>query len=97
MIDRIFDRIYEGSVDVYDYFTGEKLDISDVRKMEKQDGFGRENIGKIQFTENWYFDPASLDIRKEVVSIVPGYAYLAGDSTIISYRAAFRLDILPAK
>lgn len=95
MIDQVFERIYEGSAEVYDYFSGEKLNPSDIRKMEKQEGYGRENIAKIQFTENWYFDPETLEIEKEIISIVPGYEYRSGDG-LISYRAAFKLDLTPA-
>ena len=96
MIDQIFSKIYDGSAQAYEYFTGEKLDPSDIRKMEKKEGYGRENIAKIQFTENWFFNPETLEIDKEIISIVPGYEYRSGDSMIISYRAAFRLDLPPS-
>lgn len=93
MIDRIFEAIYDGSVEVYDYHSGELLTRGDIRKMEQQEGFGRNNIGKIQFTENWYFNPANLQIEKEIISIVPGYESRSSDGMFIGYRAGFRLDL----
>lgn len=93
MIDRIFESIYDSSVEVFDYFTGEKLSPGDVRSMEKQDGFERNKIGKIQFTENWYFNSQNLQIEKEIISIVPGYESRSSDGTFIGYKAAFRLDL----
>jgi hypothetical protein len=93
MIDRIFEAIYSGTVIAYDYHTGEKLTPRDIRNMEKQEGLTRDNIGKIQFTENWYFNPENLQIEKEIISIVPGYESRSSDGMFIGYRAAFRLDI----
>lgn len=93
MIDNIFEAIYNGTIEVYDYHTGEKLKPGDIRKMESREGFEREKLGKIQFTENWYFNPETFDIEKEVLSIVPGYESRSSDGTFIGYRAAFRFDL----
>jgi len=93
MINSLFESIYNDKVEVFDYHSGEKMSISDVKKMENSEGFEREKIGKIQFTENWYYNPDNLKMEKEIVSIVPGYESRSSDGLIISYKAAFRLDM----
>lgn len=91
MVNDIFDAIYNQELKVFDYFTGSPLSSGEVKKMERSEGLNRDKIGKIQFTENWYFNRESLEIEKEIVSIVPGYESRSIDG-IISYKAAFRLD-----
>lgn len=93
MIDTFFEAIYDRSIQVFDYHTGEPLGPGDVRQMENQDGFERYKIGKIQFTENWYFNSSNLQIEKEIISIVPGYESRTSDGMLIGYKAAFRLDL----
>lgn len=93
MIDRIFESVYNGKVRVYDYHTGAEMNPGEIRRMEQAEGNDRSNIGKIQFTENWYFDPASLQLEKEIISMVPGYESRSSDGTFVGYRAAFRLDL----
>jgi len=93
MVSEIFNAVYEEKVKVYDYHTGEKLSPGQVREKELQQGYDRNNLGKIQFTENWFYNPASMKIDKEVTSIVLGYENRTIDGKLIGYWAAFRLDL----
>jgi len=93
MISELFNAVYTGRIQAYDYHTGKKLSPEEVRKTELQAGFDRNNIGKIQFTENWYYNPGTMDIEKEVISIVLGYENREIDGTLIGYKAAFQLDL----
>lgn len=92
MISELFNAVYTEKIKAYDYHTGKRLSPDEVRKTELTPGFDRNNIGKIQFTENWYYDPATMDIEKEIVSIVLGYESREIDGTLIGYMAAFKLD-----
>jgi hypothetical protein len=92
MISELFNAVYTEKIQAYDYHTGKKLSPDEIRKTELIPGFDRNNIGKIQFTENWYYNPATMDIEKEIVSIVLGYEDREIDGTLIGYKAAFKLD-----
>ncbi|MBS0012045.1 MAG: hypothetical protein KFF49_11575 [Bacteroidales bacterium] len=92
MISELFNAVYTEKITAYDYHSGRKLSASDVRKAEMQTGFERNNIGKIQFTENWYYNTASMDIEKEIISLVLGYENRDIDGTLIGYEAVFKLE-----
>lgn len=92
MIDELFNAVYTEKMNAYDYHTGKRLSPDEVRQAELRPGFDRNNIGKIQFTENWYYDPLTMVIDKEVVSVVLGYEKREIDGTLIGYEAAFKLN-----
>lgn len=93
MISELFNAVYTEKIKAYDYHTGKRLTPDEVREFELTPGFDRNNIGKIQFTENWYYNTGTMDIKKEIVSIVLGYENREIDGTLIGYIAAFKLDL----
>ena len=93
MVDKLFESIYNGELETRDYHTGKDLSVNDIRQIEKQEGFERNNIGKIQFTEDWYFDPVTLEIEKKVELIVFGYRTVSEDIERVGYMAAFEIII----
>lgn len=95
MVGALFEAIYSGSADATDYFTGEKIKPSRLKKLEERDEYRRSDIAKLQFTENWYFNPETLDIEKDVIAIVPGYRYTTetGDVPATGYRALFSITL----
>ena len=93
MVSEIFNSVYEGKVSVYEYHTGERLSAEQVREKELQQGYDRNNLGKIQFTENWYYNTLNMEIEKVVKTIVLGYENRTIDGKLIGYSAAFRLDL----
>jgi len=93
MVNALFDAVYSGKVKVTDYHSGKNLSTKNLEKLEQEPGFERENIGKIQFTEKWHFNRSSLEIEKEVISLVIGYENRdPADGTLIGYIAAFKMD-----
>lgn len=95
MVSALFEAIYSGSADATDYFTGEKIKLSRLKKLEETGEYHRSDIAKLQFTENWYFNLVTLEIEKDVISIVPGYRYTAemGDVPATGYRALFSITL----
>jgi len=91
LIDSLFDLVYSEKVIAYDFFTNEILRAKDVKKMESEAGYSRNHIGKIQFTERWYFDKSSQQFKKEVISLVLGYELLNQDSTLRGYKPVFKI------
>ncbi len=93
MINNLFDQIYNGSLIVYDYHTGEPMSAKDVKDLEKEYNNDRSKIGKLSFTEDWYFTPSSGSISKITKSVVLGYELYNNDGKVYGYRAAFKASL----
>ena len=93
MISELFNAVYTDRIKAYDYHSGKRLSSDEIRETELKPGFDRNNIGKIQFTENWYYNTVTMKIEKEIVTIVLGYENREIDGTLIGYKAAFKLDL----
>jgi hypothetical protein len=91
MIDSLFESLYSGELKARDYHSGKELSPQDIKIIEKQEGFERNNIGKIQFTEDWYFSPSDNNIEKRVETIVFGYKTNTEDRIGVGYMAAFEI------
>ncbi|MFP4019505.1 MAG: hypothetical protein ACLFNJ_03740 [Bacteroidales bacterium] len=91
VIDRVFEAVYEKELQPYDYFTGEKLSVKDIKKLERKKEFSRDKIGKIQFEETWNFDANNLRMVKAVKSIMLSYEVYREDSTFRGYKPAFKV------
>lgn len=92
MINAIFNRIYDNTLTVYDYHSGQPLSADDVRDFEKEFNNDRTRIGKLSFTEDWYYNTAANSVRKVTRSVVFGYEN-PGDGGRMGYIAAFRADL----
>ena len=73
LIDKVFENVYNGRIIAYDYFTGEKLSLEQIAKMEKEGIFTRKDISKIQFSERWIWDESIVQLRKELISMTIAY------------------------
>jgi len=93
MIQGIFNRIYEGTLTVYDYHSGEPLTAADVKKIEGEFKNDRSKIGKLSFTEDWYYFPAENRVEKKAKSVTFGYELYNNLGKVYAYRAAFRADL----
>lgn len=91
MIDKLFESLYSGELKARDYHSGKELGSGDIKKIEKQAGFERSNIGKIQFTEDWYYNPLEKKIEKKIKVIVFGYKTATQDRLGVGYMAAFEI------
>jgi len=91
MINDLFEGLYSGILKARDYHSGKELSARDIKLIEKQEGFERSNIAKIQFTEDWYYNPATKDIEKEIVLLVFGYKTLTEDLAGEGYMASFEI------
>ncbi len=91
MINDLFESLYSGELKARDYHSGKELASGDIRKIENRPGFERSNIGRIQFTEDWYYNPAKKEIEKKVRQIVFGYKTDTEDRLGVGYMAAFEI------
>lgn len=93
MVNGIFERVYDGTLTVYDYHSGEVLTANDVKKIEAEFKNDRTKIGKLSFTEDWYYLPATNKLEKRARSVVFGYELYNNLGKVYAYRAAFRADL----
>jgi len=91
MVNDIFTSIYKGKLIARDYHTGQPLKVQDIREFEK-DFTDRSRIGKLSFTENWYYDPATFSVTKKVKSIAFGYELLNNEGKVFGYKAVFSIE-----
>ena len=93
LVEGIFSRIYDGSLTVYDYHSGEPLSRDDVKKIEGEFKNDRTKIGKLSFTEDWYYYPEENRLDKRAKSVTFGYELYNNLGKVYAYRAAFRADL----
>lgn len=94
-IDSLFSLVYEGKATAYDYFSNEKMSLKQVKTMEKEEDFSRDRIGKIQFSEAWYFNKQAETLHKEVFSIALGYELYSDSGEFRGYKPVFKLYLNP--
>ncbi len=89
LIEAVFSAVYSKKADAFNYHTDEKMSIEDIKYLESQEDFKRQNIGKIQFEEDWYFDTKNLIMGKKVHSILLAYEVYDSFNQVIGYKAGF--------
>jgi hypothetical protein len=65
--------------------------LSEVRSIEGQQDFDRSRIGKIQFTEKWYFDPLSKVLQKKTIAVALGYETYDENGEVRAYKPVFKV------
>jgi hypothetical protein len=91
LIDKVFENVYNGKLTPYDYFSGEKISPSQIRKMEQEGAFSRKEISKIQFNERWVWDDPAIQMRKEVISMTIAYEVYNNQGISRGHKPIFKL------
>jgi hypothetical protein len=91
MFNTIFEKIHNKELTVYDCLSGEPLTPEKVKEMEKEYNLDIKKIGKIQYLEDWYFNPATNNIVKKIKATSFGYESIRGDGLSIGYRPLFQI------
>lgn len=91
LVDEVFEMAYSGKARVYDFDTNEILTLKQLKKKEKEEGFSRDRIGKIQFIESWYLNPDKVTFTKKVSSLVLGYETHDSQGQFRGYLPVFRM------
>jgi hypothetical protein len=91
LVDFIFDAVYSGRLQPYDYFDDKPITVDQVKELEEKKEFDRSKIGKIQFKERWFFDPDQLKMVKEVYSVMLAYEVFRDNGEFRGYKPAFKV------
>lgn len=89
LADKIFNAVYDKRLKAYNYITGEKMSIEDIKNLENE--FSRDDIGQILFTEDWYFDEKELKMYKQVNSIMLAYFRYDEDGNLLGNKSGIRV------
>lgn len=92
-VDDIFQAVYNEEIEAYSYFENELIKPKKLQKMEKDGEVDRGLIGKIQFTEKWYYDKNNLAFNKEILSVVLGEEIISQDGNIRGYKPIFKVAL----
>jgi len=91
MFLNLLGKIDRGAIKVYDCLTEEELSIKDAKKILSETGSDISRIGKIQFYEDWYFNPSNNEIIKKVKSVSFGYESKRGEGLPPAYTPYFQI------
>jgi hypothetical protein len=91
LVDKIFKAVYSGKLQPYEFFNDTPLTIKDIKVLEKKPEFKRDNIGKVQFEEAWYYDTKNQMMIKKVHSIMLAYEFYNSSGEFKGYKPAFKI------
>jgi len=91
LIETIFNAIYEEKLTAYDYINDTPFTLEEVKDLESAEDYDRDKIGKVQFSEEWYFDKEKFKMFKRVRSIILGYESLDENNEVKYYTALFKV------
>jgi len=92
-VNIVFEAIYNGKVKAYNYHTGDKMTLKEIRTLENSEEFDRSKIGKIQFEEDWYFNEKEFILTKKIKSIILAYEVIDQFGEIRAYKGAFLIPL----
>jgi hypothetical protein len=93
LLDIIFNAVYRGELVAYDYFSQKAMTAREILEVENAPDYSRENIGRIQFAEEWYFDEENLRMEKRVNSLTLGYEVLDARGDLRGYKPLFMVKL----
>ncbi len=91
-IDQLFKAVYSGDLKALDYFTGEKIAPSELRKRMEAGEFTPEKIAKVQFEEQWYWNENNQQLKKKVISATLAYEVFNNEGESRGYKPAFKVN-----
>ena len=89
LVYEVCKAIYAGKVKAYDYYTDDPISVKQVKEIEKQADSDGAEIAKVQFLEDWFFDPVTFNLYKKVHFIMLAYEILDENGNARNYKAAF--------
>ena len=88
----IINAVMAGQLKAYDYFDNHLLSKSEIKSILEKNG-KQNNIGNIQFIEEWYWNKKDLQLHKKVKSLMFGYEIYDENMKTRGYRASFVVNL----
>ena len=90
-VNLLFESVYNEQATAYEIFSDKIITPNELRKLEKNKDFDREKIGKIQFTESWFYNDSLRSMSKKIISFSLGYEILDERGNLIGHKPAFKI------
>lgn len=90
-VDILFESVYKKQATAHDLFTDEIISPDKLKNLERKKEFSRSKIGKMQFTESWYYSDSLQRMSKKVISVSLGYEMLDERGNLIGHKPAFKI------
>ncbi len=87
--DIIMDALIAGKIDGYDYLTGQKMTVEEIKAFDTE--YSRGRIGNVLFTEDWYFDEKNMTMHKVVNSVMFGYENRSPEGEVTGHKSGIRV------
>ncbi|MGD0582925.1 MAG: hypothetical protein ABR974_08270 [Bacteroidales bacterium] len=91
MFGILFENIYAKKLTVYDCRSDKVLTTREIRDLQKEFDSDLSRIGKVQFTEDWYFDTRRNGMIKKIKSVSFGFSIETSGIMAYRYKALFRI------
>ena len=90
-INVVLQTVYSGRLTPYNYLDDKPVEIKEIKEFEKN--LKESGLGKVYFTEQWFFDEEKLQMTKVVNSITIGYELRNELDEIYGYKALFVIHL----
>lgn len=91
LVNDLFDLVYFKKLTPYNFFTDEVMTIKEIKEIEKDPEYSRENVAKVQFEESWNFDSKEQKMIKKVHSIMIAYELYSQEGNVKGYKPIFKV------
>jgi len=91
LVDFVFEGLYSNKFSAYDIFEGTPVSARKIRKMEENEDFTRDQIGKFQFMEEWILDTVNMNYFKHVKEIRMGLQSFNNNGELTGYAPLLRV------
>jgi hypothetical protein len=90
-VDLLFESVYKNQAIAHDLFTDKIITPEELKDLERRKEFNRNKIGKIQFTESWFYNDSLSLMSKKVISFTLGYEIFDESGNLIGHKPVFKI------
>lgn len=92
LVKDIIEAVKKGDLKAYDYYDGHLLTKEEQNYLFNEEKI-QDKIGKIQFTERWYWNKDQLKLQKTIESMMLGYEIYNDQGEVKGYKASFIIKL----
>ena len=91
LVNELFELVYSGKLVPYNFFHDTPMTIKEVKEIENEPNYSRDNVAKVQFEESWNFDSNNQKMMKKVHSIMIAYELYTSEGKVKGYKPIFKV------
>jgi len=94
IVSLLMEALQTGKANAFNYYTKAPLTASQVDSIETNtDEYQRSKVGRILFTEDWYYDSISGRIIKDIQSLILGYEVYKTNGDLKGYKPLIKITM----